>query len=264
MRLYWAADCEEIARPLASRHGFEPAGWCPDLTSLDDGYILFLDDRGLSLCQTGRGAAGPVRCDFAAGGARHRRLYGGGKSQAIARAVGIRGKVRPAVADLTAGLGGDAFVLATLGCNVRLVERHPVVVALLEDGLRRAGAATPEGQALAAAIARMHLIRDDAGRWLKSLSADDCPDVIYLDPMFPERKKSALVKKEMRAFQQVVGDDPDADQLLPLALARARHRVVVKRPAHAPWLNHREPGYSLKGKSVRFDIYPLKAMSAGL
>ena len=261
MKLYWAAGCEKSARRLADRHGFAPAGGRRDIASLNEGYILYFDDRGLSLCQTGWGAAGPIRCDFAAGGARHRRLYGGGKSQTIARAVGIRDNVRPAIADLTAGLGGDAVVLASLGCRVSLVERHPVAAALLEDGLRRAGAAIPDDPSLAPVVDRMRLIRDDAGHWLRSLNTEDSPDVIYLDPMFPERKKSALVKKEMRAFQQVVGDDPDADQLLPLALARARHRVVVKRPAQAPWLNKREPGHTLKGKSVRFDIYPLKGFN---
>ena len=61
-------------------------------------YALHLDDAGWALCATGRKAPGPVRCDFVAGGQRHRRLYGGGKSQAIARAVGVRDAIRPTVA----------------------------------------------------------------------------------------------------------------------------------------------------------------------
>lgn len=226
-------------------------------------YALHLDDGGWALCASGRKAPGPVRCDFVAGGQRHRRLYGGGKSQAIARAVGVRGAIRPTVADLTAGLGGDAFVLASLGCRMTLVERHPVVALLLEDGLRRAAetARARHDTELEAIIGRMDLVHLPARQWLQSLTDDMRPQVIYLDPMFPEKKKkSAQVNKAMQAFQQLVGGDEDADQLLPLALAAATHRVVVKRPAQAPFLDGQAPGYQLKGKSVRFDIYPLKKL----
>lgn len=85
-------------------------------------------------------------------------------------------------------------------------------------------------------------------------------DVVYLDPMFPHRDKSALVKKEMQLFRPVVGDDPDASALLEAALACARYRVVVKRSRRAPAIEGVAPGLTLEGKSSRYDVYPLKAL----
>ena len=109
----------------------------------------------------------------------------------VARAVGIRGSVRPSVLDATAGLGRDAFVIAALGCEVTLLERQPVIAALLEDGLQRARAA---GGEVAEIAERMQLLHCDAiaamGDWQLPT-----PQVIHLDPMFPHRDKSALVKK---------------------------------------------------------------------
>ena len=92
---------------------------------------------------------------------------------------------------------------------------------------------------------------------LAQLADSERPDVVYLDPMFPERTKHALVKKEMRLFRDVVGDDMDADALMELALEVARKRVVVKRPRKADSVAGRKPGYQLLGKSSRFDVYPV-------
>jgi 16S rRNA (guanine1516-N2)-methyltransferase len=89
------------------------------------------------------------------------------------------------------------------------------------------------------------------------------PQVIHLDPMFPHRDKSALVKKEMRLFRPLVGDDDDAPALLAAALALASHRVVVKRARKAPPIAGVAPGYSLEGKSSRYDIYPKKKLTGG-
>jgi len=223
--------------------------------------VLWLDESGLSLRQTGRKAMGPVQCDFVGGEARHRRLYGGGKNQLIARAVGIKDGIRPSIADLTAGLGGDAFVFASLGCQITLVERNPVVAALLEDGFQRASIAAQTDVDLEPVIARMKVVPVSAADWFERIEVGNAPQVIFLDPMFPERKKSAQVNKSMQLFQQIVGGDEDAYQLLSRALAIASHRVVVKRPSRAPWLNDQEPGYALSGKSVRFDIYPLQKLT---
>jgi 16S rRNA (guanine1516-N2)-methyltransferase len=106
----------------------------------------------------------------------------------------------------------------------------------------------------------MQLLAQDSRTYLESLSAEQFPDVIYLDPMFPERQKTADVKKEMAAFHSIVGKDEDADALLPLALARVNYRVVVKRPRKAPFLNNQTPSYQLEGKSSRYDIYTLKKL----
>jgi len=86
------------------------------------------------------------------------------------------------------------------------------------------------------------------------------PDVIYLDPMYPHREKSAAVKKEMRVFQSLVGEDLDADNLLEPALALAKYRVVVKRPSYAPPLNNKKPSTSIKMKKNRFDVYVNQAI----
>lgn len=207
------------------------------------------------LQHTGRKVPGPVKVDFLAGAVDHRRRFGGGKGQMIARACGLQGSFVPHILDATAGLGRDAFVLASLGCRLELLERSPVVYALLRDGLARGLAqGSPEQQQI---LARLHLRNADALDYLREQPGASV-DVVYLDPMFPERQKSADVKKEMRAFHQVVGEDADAAGLLEAALRVARYRVVVKRPRKAPPLAARPPAYSLEGKSSRFDIYALR------
>lgn len=222
---------------------------------------LHIDEQGLSLQQLGSKASGPVRCDFAAGSARHRRIYGGGKNQDIAKAVGLNNSgFKPTVLDLTAGLGQDGFVLASLGAQITLVERHPIVHALLADGFERASIAAEQDDELQTVISRMQLVNANAADYLKELDQQSAPDIIYLDPMFPPREKSAKVKKEMQVFHQLVGENNDADELLPLAIEKARYRVVVKRPSYAPFLAEQEPAYSLKGKSTRFDIYSIKKL----
>ena len=218
-------------------------------------FALQLDTTGLQLVDLGPQAPGPVLVDFVEGAAAHRRVFGGGSGQMIAKAVGVQAGVRPVVLDATAGLGRDAFVLASLGCRVDLIERQPLVAALLEDGLARA-ATDPE---VASIVANMQL---HCGNAIELMAAwtDEPPQVIYLDPMFPHRDKSALVKKEMRVFRPLVGDDQDAPALLEAALALATHRVVVKRPRKAPAISGAKPSYALEGKSSRYDIYPKKTL----
>ena len=236
------------------------AGWAErlhlPLTGEAD-FAVQLGGDGLQFVELGPDAPGPVRVDFVEGAVAHRRLFGGGSGQMIAKAVGIQPGVRPLVLDATAGLGRDAFVLAELGCAVRLIERQPVIAALLEDGLARA-MADPE---VAPIVGRMHLRFGNAIELMQAWP-DEVPQVIYLDPMFPHRDKSALVKKEMRLFRPLAGADDDAPALLAAALALATHRVVVKRPRKAPTIAGVQPGYALEGKSSRFDIYPKKALKA--
>lgn len=218
-------------------------------------FALQLSDLGLQLQQLGPDAPGPVRVDFLEGGVAHRRLFGGGSGQMIAKAVGVQPGVRPRVLDATAGLGKDAFVLASLGCEIALIERQPIIAALLEDGLRRAR----EDLDVAIIVQRMRLLTGNAIDWM-SAWPDEAPQVVYLDPMFPHREKSALVKKEMRLFRPLVGDDLDAPALLAAALALASHRVVVKRPRKAPCIEGPKPSHTLEGKSSRYDIYPKRAL----
>ncbi|MEW5545862.1 class I SAM-dependent methyltransferase [Pseudomonas soli] len=218
-------------------------------------FAVQLGAEGLQIQQLGPQAPGPVRVDFVEGQAAHRRLYGGGNGQMIAKAVGIAQGVRPRVLDATAGLGKDAFVLASLGCQMTLIERQPLIAALLEDGLARARGDAEIGPI----VARMQLLTGNAIERMRAWEGE-APQVIYLDPMFPHRDKSALVKKEMRVFRPLVGDDLDAPALLEAALALATHRVVVKRPRKAPIIEGGKPSHSLEGKSSRYDIYPKKAL----
>lgn len=237
----------EEAGELASRLGLSEGR--------GKGIELQLGAAGLQLVQIGPGAPGPVHVDFVGGAVAHRRQFGGGSGQMIAKAVGIQPGVRPTVLDATAGLGRDAFVLASLGCDVTLIERHPLIAALLDDGLQRARDDADVGSI----VARMHLRVGNAIELMRTWNGD-APQVIYLDPMFPHRDKSALVKKEMRIFRPLVGDDDDAPELLEAALALASHRVVAKRPRNAPPVGGVAPGYALEGSSSRFDIYPKKTL----
>ncbi len=223
----------------------------PFLPEQDTGLVLMLDRHQLSLKQLDEPKLGAVVVDFASDALTFRRLHGGGRKEAIAKAVGIKGQYCPTVLDATAGLGRDAFVLASLGCSVQMFERSNVVAALLSDGLARAA---HQDELMNWLPQRMTLIRGQSQQVLANWTQGDV-DVVYLDPMFPHRKKSALVKKDMRLFQQLLGPDEDADSLLGPALQVAKKRVVVKRPESAPYLDHREPNMAIKGKKHRFDVY---------
>ncbi|WP_349588739.1 class I SAM-dependent methyltransferase [Halomonas sp. EF61] len=202
----------------------------------------------------------PLWVDFVGGRAGHRRRFGGGRGQLVARACGLAKGVTPSIIDATAGLGRDAFVLASLGAEVLLIERVAAIAALLDDGLRRAR----EDSDTQEAAVHMHLAHGDSSRELGAIvaAAGVAPEVIHLDPMFPHRDKSALVKKEMRLFRELAGDDDDAPRLLEAALDVASHRVVVKRPRKAPAIAGPEPRHRLEEKTSRYDIYVHRSLKA--
>ena len=230
---YAASLCQQFGLQLADT----AMGW--HLAWQDDALVL----RNSELVKQG-----DILVDFASGAASYRRMHGGGKNEAIAKACGLNKKRELSVLDATAGLGRDAFVLASLGASVTLVERNPAVAALLCDGLRRA----QQVDELSWVQQRMLLLHCGA---LQALQQHAAVDVVYLDPMFPAREKTALVKKEMRAFHDVVGSDTDADMLLQPALQLAQKRVVVKRPGYAEFLAGQAPTMSVSGKNNRFDVY---------
>ena len=204
----------------------------------------------VSLVKTGSKAPGPVEISFIRGRLAHRRKYGGGRGQELARAIGLKKGRNPSVWDLTAGLGRDGFVLATLGCQVTLVERSFVLYELLRNALEHGML----DEDVRPAIQRMQLVHADAMDYLRD-HADDVPEVIYLDPMYPHRGKSALVKKEMRFLRDLVGTDDDAALVLQQSLPVARDRVVVKRPATASALPGPKPTTQVASKNTRYDIY---------
>lgn len=242
-------DSHERAVALAARLALP----LHDVAPIDSDYVAalqFYADR-LQLQPADARQSGPIFVDFC-GGANAYRMQGG--AELIVKAVRGRSKEMLRVLDATAGLGRDSFVLASRGLQVQMLERSPIVAALLDDGLERA---RHSGDArLEAIVSQMTLQATEAGAYLEGLQPAHYPDVIYLDPMFPASDKSALVKKEMRLFQQLFhGAEDDCDTLLSLSRQRARLRVVVKRPRKSEPLANAKPDYALEGKSVRFDVY---------
>lgn len=227
-------------------------------------FALVLTIERLELRKTDEPKLGAIYVDLVGGAVGHRRKFGGGKGQAIAKAAGLNKGATPTILDGTAGLGRDAFVLASLGCHVQMVERHPVVAALLDDGLERAKQDSDIGGWVSE---RMSLIHASSLNALDKIAQDETfvkPDVVYLDPMYPHpenKKKSALVKKEMRVFQSLVGADLDADGLLQPALQLATKRVIVKRPDYAEWLDNQKPSMAIETKKNRFDVYVKASMN---
>jgi 16S rRNA (guanine1516-N2)-methyltransferase len=201
---------------------------------------------------------GPVRVDFGTDDMRHRRRSG--HNELLGRAVGVSAKRSLHIVDATAGLGRDSFVLADMGCNVTLCEREPVIAAMLLRGVLAAQASGDDW--LVRAARGMSVVATDARELAPQRLA--ATDVIYLDPMFPPRDKSAAVKKEMALFHILLGSvstDRDADALLLWAIEQDVPRVVAKRPPRAPFLAGRKPSHSVSGKAVRFDVYVRRALA---
>lgn len=197
-----------------------------------------------------------LHIDFVAGKSKHRRLYGGGKNQPLAKACGLYKHPRWTIFDATAGLARDAFVLASLGAQVTLCEQHPALYALLVDAISRAR----DDADIAPVINRMQCLHQNSIEYLVAIrnNNEQRPDVIYLDPMYPDRKKSAKIKKEMQVLQYLVGHADDEKSLFESALNTALHRVVVKRPKSAKRLNDKAPSYEVNSPNTRYDVYVIK------
>jgi 16S rRNA (guanine1516-N2)-methyltransferase len=217
----------------------------------------------------------PLAVDFLSGQLEHRRAFGLGKAQPFPRALGLKAighPEAPFILDATAGLGTDAFIMSVMGCKVRAVERNPIVFQLLEDGYRRLRrvaemrANEKHDDSLLKIADRLSFEFGTAREILENLDESNSPDVVYLDPMYPEegRSKSALPKKAMQIFRRLIGDDFDTAEVFGLALRKAKSRVVVKRPLHAPALSEQigdgeksngRPQHVFAGKTARFDMY---------
>ena len=237
MILYAAPDAdpdlvrlaEEKLNTMAVR---EPAG--------DRG--LLADKDGLTLMEGGR----LLRGDFTR--LLPRLLPGNLNRELLVKASklkGIQGCLT--AADATAGLGEDSFLLAAAGFQVHLYERNPVIALLLYDALRR-GLKNPE---LAPVLGRMRLHMEDSITMLPRLTPT--PDIIVLDPMFPARQKSGLIKKKFQLLQQLEQPCSEEESLLEAAISCRPRRIVIKRPLKGPWLGGKKPSYSLKGTSIRYD-----------
>ena len=198
-----------------------------------------------------------IHVDFLFGSLAHRKKYGGGQGQAIAKAIGIKKYKLPLnILDVTTGLAKDAFVLACLGCSITMIERHPIIAELVRNALEQAEKAD-EFQKINQQ--GFKLIETDAIHYLEKIT--DLPDVIYLDPMYPQRKKKAAVKKNMQILQKLIGHEPskeiDESKLFNLAINKAKKRVVIKRPKGAPSISNTSPTMTIESKITRYDVYVL-------
>ena len=214
----------------------------PSALELPEGLELREDEHGLALAGDGM----ELRGDFARLLPRLRqdRLH----HELLVRAARVRGVDAPTAVDATAGLGEDALLLAAAGFTVTLCERDPVIAALLADTLLRAR----DDERLSKVAARMRLVEGDARETLASL--DEAPDVVFLDPMFPERRRRASTNKKLQLFQVLERPCEDENALMAAALAAHPRKVVVKRPLKGPYLAGVKPSSSLTGKVVRYDV----------
>jgi 16S rRNA (guanine1516-N2)-methyltransferase len=213
-------------------------------------YQLIITENYIGLKKTGSRST-PLYIDFLSKNLTWRRQHATVRKETLAKALDLKTNATPTIVDATAGLARDSFILAALGFEITLLERVPLITVLLEDAFTRAS----ENSEVSPIIQRMHLIHTDALQWMKN--PNNRPDIIYLDPMFPTRNKSALAKKDMQIFHGIIGTDTDSAQLLPAALTCATKRVVVKRPRIAENLADIPPSFSQEGSSSRFDIYLL-------
>lgn len=178
---------------------------------------------------------------------KRRLLHGKLNGELLVRAARLKGIEEPTLVDATAGLGQDSLLLAAAGFSVTLIECNPVIAAMLVDAIERARR-DPE---LADAAGRMRVIEGNSLKVLRDLSMP--PDVVYLDPMFPGRSKSAAVKKKFQLLHRL--EMPCEDEMTLLEAARAAHprKIVIKRPVKGPHLAGVKPDYTLRGKAVRYD-----------
>ena len=190
-----------------------------------------------------------LKCSFIEGPILHRLKYGKGRGQNLAKAVGFKFNKNRTIIDATAGLGYDAFILASLGANVTLIERSEKIYDLLKAAISEAKL---YGGEISKIVNRMNLLFGDS----KDILPNIAPEVILIDTMYKDRKKSALVKNDMRLVREIVGSDSDHVELINVALNNASKRVVIKQPRYAETLdNIKACSHQILGKTIRYDVY---------
>jgi len=190
-----------------------------------------------------------LKCSFIEGPILHRLKYGKGRGQNLAKAVGMKFNKNRNIIDATAGLGYDSFILASLGAKVTLIERSQKMHKLLQNGIDEG---ISFGGEIEKIINRMELLFGDSKDILPKLT----PEVIMIDTMYKDRKKTALVKNNMRLVREIVGPDSDYIELLKVALNCAKNRVVLKQPRYAePIKEIRKCSHQILGKTIRYDAF---------
>ncbi|MDO4615816.1 MAG: class I SAM-dependent methyltransferase [Lachnospiraceae bacterium] len=206
------------------------------------GLLLRLEDDGLSLTDGNLFMKGDLTSMLP-------RLKQNNLNRELLVKAAKKNGEAPLAVDATAGMGEDALLLAASGFRVLLFEYDPVIAALLADSLKRAS----EDEQLSPVVSRMTLISGDSIHGMQQLS--ERPAVILLDPMFPKRQKSGLIKKKFQLLQQLESPCSSEDELFGAAIAAAPGKIIVKRPAKGPFLSGKKPSYSLKGSAIRYDCY---------
>ncbi|MBR5897731.1 MAG: class I SAM-dependent methyltransferase [Lachnospiraceae bacterium] len=207
----------------------------PTLTATPEGLTLVSGDLSL-------------RGDFAS--MKDRLKPNNLNGEMLVRAARVKSPLNgtaPVAVDATAGMGEDSFLLAAAGFKVYLFEKNPTIAALLKDALERAC----NDPAISAIASRMTFVEGDSIEGMRNLP--ERPDVIYLDPMFPERKKSGLIKKKFQLLQLLERPCDDENGLLQAAISASPAKIVIKRPAKAPVLGGVKPSYTISGNSIRYD-----------
>ena len=190
-----------------------------------------------------------LKCSFIEGPILHRLKYGKGRGQNLAKAVGMKFNKNRNIIDATAGLGYDSFILASLGAKVTLIERSQKIHELLQNGIDEG---ISFGGEIEKIINRMELLFGDSKDILPKLT----PEVIMIDTMYKDRKKTALVKNNMRLVRDIVGSDTDYIELLEVALNCAKNRVVLKQPRYAePIKDIKKCSHQILGKTIRYDVF---------
>lgn len=234
--IYMGQGADEEAAKLLSQKVNAPISAEPG-----EHLTLVLDEDGLTL--TGYGLS--FRGDFEK---MLSRITKGRLPHEMLVHIAKTKEEHPTAIDATAGMGEDSILLAAYGYRVTMYEQNPVVAALLRDAMRRASS-HPE---LAEIISRMNLVEGNSIEHMKELEIS--PDLIYLDPMFPARKKSGLINKKLQLIQKLEQPCFEEEALLEAALALHPKKIVIKRPLKGTNLANKKPSYTIKGKAIRYDI----------
>ncbi|MBQ3265138.1 MAG: class I SAM-dependent methyltransferase [Ruminococcus sp.] len=209
-----------------------------------EGLTLMLEQDGLSLVGYGLRFQG----DFTQ---MLRRISGGRLShEMLVRIVKTRSE-RPIAFDAAAGMGEDALLLAAAGYTVYLFEQDAVIAALLRDAIHRAKRRSD----LKEIVGRMILTEGNSIELMQTVPEQ--PEIIYLDPMFPARRKSGLINKKLQLIQKLEQPCAQEQELLEAALALHPKKIVIKRPLNGVYLAGRKPSYTVKGKAIRYDVIVL-------
>lgn len=168
------------------------------------------------------------------------------KKEPLAKALRLKDKKKPFIWDISCGTGKDSILLLSFGMKVKAFERSKIIGVLLLDALRRV-----QDPYLVDVLEEHFSLEIADPRYFPE---EQKPDIIYFDPMYPEKKKTSLPRKEMRVLRKLVGNDDDAKDVFLWARGKALKKVIVKRPIHAPAIIE-NPLHSFKGKSTRYDMW---------